>query len=52
MKQLGYHWTDIREILYLNLPRKSLGKIKVSLMSVKNNWYFTQHVCIFVIISR
>ena len=31
MEQLGSHWTDFREILYLNIFRKSVAKIQVSL---------------------
>jgi hypothetical protein len=41
MEQLGSHWTDFHEILYLNIFRKSLQKIQVSLKSGKNNGYFT-----------
>jgi hypothetical protein len=41
MEQLGSHWTDFHEILYLNIFRKSAEKIQVSLKSDKNNGYFT-----------
>jgi len=41
MEQLGPHWTDFREILYLNILRKSVEKIQVSLKFDKNNVYFT-----------
>jgi hypothetical protein len=38
--ELGYHWTDFHEILYLSVFRKSVKKIQVSLQS-DNNGYFT-----------
>jgi hypothetical protein len=41
MEQLGSHWGDFHEILYLNIFQKSLEKIQVSLKSDKNNGYFT-----------
>jgi len=36
-----FHWTDFHEIWYLNIFRKSIEKIQVSLQSDKNNRYFT-----------
>ena len=36
MEQLGTHWTDFHEILYLSITRKSVEKIQVSLKSDKN----------------
>jgi hypothetical protein len=41
MEQLGSDWTDFHESLNLNIFRKSIEKIKVSLNSDKNNGYFT-----------
>ena len=41
MEQLGCHWTDFVEILYLVFFRKSAEKIQVSLESDKNNGYST-----------
>jgi len=41
MKHLGSHWTDFHENLYLNIFRKSVEKIQVSLNSAKNNGYVT-----------
>jgi hypothetical protein len=41
MEQLCYHWTDFREISYLNVFRKSVKKIQVSLESGKDNGHFT-----------
>jgi len=41
MEQLGSHWTDRREIIHLNIFRKSVEKIQVSLKSDKNTGYFT-----------
>ena len=31
MEQLGYHWTDFHEILYLRIFRKPVEKIQVPL---------------------
>ena len=31
MQQLGCHWTDIREIWYLSIFRRSVERIKLSL---------------------
>jgi len=42
MEQLGSHWTDFREILYLIIFRKYIEKIKVSLKSDKNEGYCTR----------
>jgi hypothetical protein len=42
MEQLGSHWTDFHEIWYLNIFRKFVEKIQVSLKSDKNNRYFTR----------
>ena len=42
MEQLGPHWTDFHEILYVSICRKSVQKIQVSLQSDKNNGYFTR----------
>jgi hypothetical protein len=41
MEQLGFHSTDFHEIWYLNIFRKSVEKIQVSLKSDKNNGYCT-----------
>jgi hypothetical protein len=41
MEQLGSHWTDFHEIWYLSIFRKSVKKIRVSLILDKNNGYFT-----------
>ena len=42
MEQLGSHWMNFHEILYLNMFRKSLEKIQVSLKSDKHNGHFTR----------
>jgi len=39
--QLGYKWIDFHENWYLNIFRKSVQKIQVSLKSHKNNGHFT-----------
>jgi hypothetical protein len=41
MEQLGAHWMDFREILYLGILGKTVEKIKDSLKPDKNNVYFT-----------
>ena len=41
VEQLGSHWADFHEILNLNIFRKYVEKIKVSLKPNKNNGYFT-----------
>jgi hypothetical protein len=48
MKQLGSHWTDFHEILYLSISRSSVEKIQVSLESKKN----TEDRYAFFIMSR
>ena len=42
MEKLGSHRTDFHEILYLNIFRKSAGKIEVSLKLDQNNGYLTR----------
>ena len=39
--ELGSHWTDFHEILYLTVFRKSVGNIQGSLKSDKNKGHFT-----------
>ena len=47
MKQLGSHWTDFHEILYLRSFPISVKKIQVSLKSDKSNGYFTRRpICV------
>jgi len=41
MELLRSHRTDIHEIWYLNIFRKSIDKVQVSLKPDKNNGYFT-----------
>jgi ABC-type arginine/histidine transport system permease subunit len=41
MEQLGSHWTDFHEILYVTIFRKSIEKIQVLLKLDKNSGYFT-----------
>jgi hypothetical protein len=41
MEQLGSHWTDFHEVLFLSIFPKSIKKIQVSLKSDYNNRYFT-----------
>jgi hypothetical protein len=36
-RQLGSHWTNFHEMLYLSIFRKSVEKIQVSIKSDKNN---------------
>jgi len=37
MELLSSHWTDIHEVQYLSIFRKSVEKIQVSLKSDKND---------------
>jgi len=41
MEQIGSHWVDSHEILYWNIFRKFVEKVRVSLKSYKNDGYFT-----------
>jgi hypothetical protein len=40
-EQLGYHWRAFHEIWYMNIFRKSVEKVQVSLKSHKNNVFVT-----------
>jgi hypothetical protein len=40
VEQLGSHWTDFHEILYLSIFQNSVKKIYVSLKTDKKNEYF------------
>ena len=42
MEKQGTHWRDIHEIWYVNIFRKSVKKIKVSLKSDMNDGCFTR----------
>jgi len=42
MEQLGSHWMDFHEILYLSISQKSVRENLVSLKLDKNKGYFTQ----------
>ena len=49
MDKLGLQWTDFHEILYLNIFRKSVLMIQVSLKSDKNNGYLLwRRTCIYI----
>jgi len=41
MEQIGSNWMDFHDILYMNIFRKSVEKIKVSRKPDKNTGYFT-----------
>ena len=41
MEQLGCHWTDFHENLYLCIFRNSVEKYRASLKPYKNGGYFT-----------
>jgi len=47
MEQFGFHWTDFREVLYLNIFRKPVEKIQVSLKSGKTNIHFWSYLSQF-----
>ena len=40
-EHLAYHWTDFREIWYLNIFREADNKIRILLQRDKINEYFT-----------
>jgi hypothetical protein len=44
MEQLSPHWTDFNEIWHLSIFRTYVQKMYVSLISDKNNGYFTFHL--------
>jgi hypothetical protein len=49
MEQLGAHWIEFHEILYLSIFWKSVVKIQFSLKSDKNNAHFTwgpMYICV------
>jgi len=52
MEQLGSHWTDLHDIWYLSIFRKSVWKILVSLKSDKNNGTLHEDQRTLLIISR
>ena len=52
MEQLASHFTDIRDIWYLSIFWKSVEKMQASLISDKNNGYFTWRPIYIFIISR
>jgi len=49
MEKPGSHWTDFNDIWYSSNFRKSVGKIQGLLKSDKNNGYFNEDRCTFVI---
>jgi len=52
MEQLGSHWKNFREILYLNTFRSAVEKIKVSLKYDKNNGSLQEDQNAFFIIAH
>jgi hypothetical protein len=50
--ELGSQRTDFHEIWYMNILRKSLEKIKISLQSDNNNGILHEDLCTFMAISR
>ena len=51
LMELGFHWTDFHETLYLSIFRKSVDKVEVWLKSDKNNGYFTWRPMFILIVS-
>ena len=50
---MGFHWTDYHKICCLSIFRTSFLKIKFSLESEKNIWYFTWRLIhVFLNLSR
>jgi len=41
MKQIGAHWTEYHQNLYLRIFLKSVKEVQVSLKRIKNYRYFT-----------
>jgi len=41
MEQLDFNWTDFHEIWHFSIFQKFVEKIQISLISDKNNPYFT-----------
>jgi hypothetical protein len=41
LEQLGSHWTDFHEILYMSILRQSVENTQISLKFDKNNGYFS-----------
>jgi hypothetical protein len=52
MEQLGSHWKDFHKILYLNIFRKSVEKIKFFLKSGNITCTLPGDLCTFMMISR
>ena len=52
MEQLGSHFTDFHEILYVRVFRKSVEKILFLLKSDKKNDTLHEDLCTFMIMSR
>jgi hypothetical protein len=52
MEQLGPHWTDFYEILNLNIFRKYVENVQVSLKPGKITGILHEDLCTFMIISR
>jgi len=52
MEQLGFHWTDFHEIMYMSIFQKFVEKIQVWLKSVKNSGTVHEDVSTFMIISH
>jgi len=42
MEKLGSHWADFYQIWYLNIFRRYIEKIQISLKFENNNGYFTR----------
>jgi len=52
MEQLGSHWMDFHDILYLSIFRKSVEKIQVPLKSDKNDGALHEDQYTLLIICR
>ena len=52
LEQLGSHWTDIHEILYLIIFRKSVERTQVWLKFDKNTGTLRENLSTFMIIAR
>jgi hypothetical protein len=52
MEKHGSHWTDFRDIWYLNIYRNSVAKIQLSLKSDMNDVYFRWRPLYIFVISH
>ena len=52
IEQLRFHWTYFQQILHFNIFPKSVGNIRFWLKPDKNNGYFHEDLCTFIVTYR